>query len=119
MPREIFGDVVDPSIKVGTKQWYTVPLSIVGHVILLGTVVAIPLLATEILPLPQTLLAFAAPPPPPTLPPPPAPSPTLPNTRPADIIDNAAPLVAPSALPPEPLPSQPRGLAPTMGGLGD
>ena len=36
MPREMFGDVVEPSIKVGTKQWYTVPLSILTHAVVLG-----------------------------------------------------------------------------------
>ena len=34
MPREMFGDVVDPSIKVGSQKWYTVPLSIIAHVVL-------------------------------------------------------------------------------------
>ena len=33
VPREMFGDVVDPSVKVGTKQWYTVPLSILTHAV--------------------------------------------------------------------------------------
>ena len=28
MPRDMFGDVVDPSIKVGSHAWYTVPVSI-------------------------------------------------------------------------------------------
>ena len=28
MPRDMFGDVVEPSIKVGSQKWYTVPLSI-------------------------------------------------------------------------------------------
>ena len=27
MPRDMFGDVVDPSIKMGNKMWYTVPLT--------------------------------------------------------------------------------------------
>ena len=31
MPRDMFGDVVDPSIKIGSKKWYTVPLSILVH----------------------------------------------------------------------------------------
>ena len=33
MPRDMFGDVVDPSIKVGSQKWYTVPLSILAHVV--------------------------------------------------------------------------------------
>ena len=32
MPRDMFGDVVDPSIKLGSQKWYTVPLSILAHV---------------------------------------------------------------------------------------
>ncbi len=31
MPRDMFGDIVDPSVKVGTRAWYTVPLSIIVH----------------------------------------------------------------------------------------
>ena len=34
MPKDMFGDVVDPSIKVGSQKWYTVPLSILAHVVL-------------------------------------------------------------------------------------
>ena len=32
----MFGDVADPRVRVGTKQWYTVPLSILAHTIGLG-----------------------------------------------------------------------------------
>ena len=32
MARDMFGDVVKPSITVGSKQWYTLPLSILAHV---------------------------------------------------------------------------------------
>ena len=35
MPRDMFGDVVDPSIKVGGQKWYTVPLSILVHTVLI------------------------------------------------------------------------------------
>ena len=44
MPRELFGDVVDPSIKVGGQKWYTVPLSIFAHVALFAAVIIIPLM---------------------------------------------------------------------------
>ena len=33
MPRDMFGDIVDPSIKVGSQNWYTVPLSIAVHTV--------------------------------------------------------------------------------------
>ena len=39
MPRDMFGDVVDPSIKLGSQKWYTVPLSIVAHVAIFGAVI--------------------------------------------------------------------------------
>ena len=33
----MFGDIVDPSVKVGNQQWYTIPLSVLVHTaILLG-----------------------------------------------------------------------------------
>ena len=41
MPKDMFGDVVEPSIKVGSQQWYTVPLSILVHTLLIGAVVII------------------------------------------------------------------------------
>jgi TonB family protein len=70
----MFGDVVEPSIKVGSKKWYTVPLSIVLHTALLAAVVIIPLMAADVLPTPPSMMAFvAAPPPPPPPPPPPQP----------------------------------------------
>ena len=43
MPREMFGDVTDPTVRVGTKQWYTVPLSILAHTVALFALVVIPL----------------------------------------------------------------------------
>ena len=36
VPRDMFGDVVDPSIKVGGQKWYTVPLSILVHTVLIA-----------------------------------------------------------------------------------
>ena len=43
MAREMFGDVVKPSISVGSKQWYTLPLSILAHVALIAVLIVIPL----------------------------------------------------------------------------
>ena len=31
MPKDMFGDVVESSIKVGSQKWYTVPVSILIH----------------------------------------------------------------------------------------
>ncbi len=34
MPRDMFGDVTNPSVKVGSQAWYTVPVSILAHIVL-------------------------------------------------------------------------------------
>ena len=52
MPRDMFGDIVEPSIKVGSQKWYTVPLSIIVHTAIIGAVVIIPLMAADVLPSP-------------------------------------------------------------------
>src|SRR5437868_14193328 len=72
----MFGDIVDPSIKVGSRKWYTVPLSIAVHTAILLALVIIPLMAADVLPTPPAMMnAFvAAAPPPPPPPPPPAPA---------------------------------------------
>ena len=110
MPRELFTDVVNPSIKVGSKKWYTVPLSILIHVVLIIGLIIIPLMAADVLPTPPAMMAFVAapprPPPPPPPPPPAAAAPKIPEvmTNPA-----AAPVEAPSEIAPE------TGLAATEG----
>jgi peptidoglycan-associated lipoprotein len=77
VPRDMFGDVVESSIKVGSQKWYTVPLSVAAHVLIFAAIIIIPLMATDVLPTPPSMMAFvaAAPPPPPPPPPPPAPAP--------------------------------------------
>jgi TonB family protein len=67
----MFGDIVEPSIKVGSKKWYTVPLSIIVHTVIIGALIIIPLMAFDALPTPPTMMAFMAAPPPPPPPPPP------------------------------------------------
>ena len=52
MPRDMFGDVVDPGVKLGSQKWYTVPLSIAAHVFIFGAIIIIPLMATDVLPSP-------------------------------------------------------------------
>jgi len=51
----MFGDVSDPKVRLGTKQWYTVPLSILVHTLILAGMIVIPLLASDVLPTPQSL----------------------------------------------------------------
>ena len=31
MPRDLFGDVTRPSISIGSRKWYTVPVSLLSH----------------------------------------------------------------------------------------
>ena len=50
MPRDMFGDVVDPSIKMGNKMWYTVPLTMLIQATVVAALVIVPLMATGALP---------------------------------------------------------------------
>ena len=52
MPRDMFGDVVQSSITLGSRKWYTLPLSIFVHTLLIAAVVIIPLMAADVLPTP-------------------------------------------------------------------
>jgi hypothetical protein len=56
MTRNMFRDVIDPSTTVSGKRGYTVPLSIIAHTLILAALIIIPLLATDSLPVPPTLL---------------------------------------------------------------
>jgi protein TonB len=106
VPKEMFGDVGNPSVRVGTKQWYTIPLSLLAHMVGIIALIVIPLLASDMIPTPQSVLAFAAMPPAPPPPPPPPPPPAAPPT-PQPIVDvnpTAAPLEPPKEIKPEPPP---------------
>jgi protein TonB len=112
MAGEIFGSVVEPSITVGTKKWYAVPLSVLAHAVGLAALAVVPLVAAGLLPTPESVLVFAAAPAAPPLPPPPAlahapiaTSVVLPNR-------DAAPLEAPAQITAEPAP---QGLLPIRG----
>ena len=50
MPRDMFGDVVDPSIKMGNKMWYTVPLTMLIQAAVVASLIIVPLMATGMLP---------------------------------------------------------------------
>jgi protein TonB len=58
MPRDLFGDVTAPSIRLGSRKWYTVPLSLAAHTLVLATVIIVPLLATGTLPMPYRNVTF-------------------------------------------------------------
>jgi periplasmic protein TonB len=95
MPRDLFGDVTDPSVRVGGRKWYTVPLSLAVHTIALLTVVAIPLLATGTLPLPRSTVVPVVLPP--EMPAPPPVRRATPQTTPA-ANPHAAPLETPQTI---------------------
>ena len=50
MPRDLFGDVTHPSISVGNRKWYTVPLSLAAHVSAIVAIVFVSLVAQEFVP---------------------------------------------------------------------
>jgi periplasmic protein TonB len=118
MPREIFGEVSNPSAKLGSQAWYTVPLSILVHAALIAVVIVVPLVATGTLPDVQRIIEYT--PADAKLPEPPPP-PASPSRRatPADpqVSPDAAPTEAPDAIAPEverpPVPGTP----PVVGGI--
>jgi protein TonB len=58
MPRELFTDVVDLSIRVGTRPRYSIALSIASHLTLFGIVVVAPLMAARNLPAVAKVIVF-------------------------------------------------------------
>ena len=45
MPRDLFGNVTRPSISIGNRKWYTVPVSLLSHGAIVLAIVLVPLLA--------------------------------------------------------------------------
>lgn len=50
MPRDLFGDVTRPSISVGNRTWYTLPVSLLSHSAIVLILVALPILAPAVMP---------------------------------------------------------------------
>jgi hypothetical protein len=50
MPRDLFGDVTRPSISIGSRKWYTLPLSLFSHSAIVLLLIAIPILAPAVMP---------------------------------------------------------------------
>jgi protein TonB len=103
MPREIFGEVSNPSVKLGSQAWYTVPLSILVHAALLAVLVVVPLVATGALPsVPTTIMLTTDAKLPDPPPPPRAPEPIQRSKVPTTVNDpRIAPLNAPETIQPE------------------
>lgn len=100
MPRELFGDVSDPSITLGTRKWYTVPLSFLGHALAVSVLIVTPLLASGALPMPDSGPTFVHVAPPPLPQPPPVRA--LPQASLPTASHRAAPVVAPDEITEEP-----------------
>lgn len=98
MRREMFEDVVEPSVGAGARKWYSIPLSIVSHVVLVAALVIAPLTATDMFPTPQSVLVFAMAPPAPSVPPPVALTVLVPVAETTALNANAAPLSAPEGI---------------------
>jgi protein TonB len=100
MPRDLFGDVQHPTVHVGSRSRYTVPLSLAAHALAILAIAAATVLGPVVLPglasANITYTDIVLPP----APPPPVPRPATEPARPA-VNPNAAPIEAPSEILPE------------------
>jgi protein TonB len=85
----LFNDVVEPSMRMRSRQGASVLITIAIETCVIATLVAIPLMAIEIVPVPSQMIgafiAAPAPPPPPAAPPsPPSPEPSRPEPAPVE-----------------------------------
>jgi protein TonB len=92
MPRDLFGDVTRPSVSIGNRKWYTVPVSLLTHSAIVFAVVVVPLLATDVLPRPwqpmgEVIIGLVPPAPPP------------PPRRRAEVKPPAEPSLPPTVAP--------------------
>ena len=99
MPRDLFGDVTRPSISIGNRKWYTVPVSLLSHAIVLAMIVIVPILAAPMMPgvLDATSLTRFVDIVPPTPPPAPRKQPEIKRLEPT-----GPPIVAPTGFTKEP-----------------
>jgi protein TonB len=56
----MFQEVVCPNVDANRK-WYTLPLSFVVHTVVLAILIAVPLVATDVLPSPRQMLNYVSP----------------------------------------------------------
>jgi protein TonB len=98
MPRDLFGDVTRPSISIGSKKWYSLPLSLISHSAIVLLLIAIPILAPAVMPSVfanddiEYITTILPPPPPPPAPirvndTPPPPGPSIPVVAPTGFHD--------------------------------
>jgi protein TonB len=109
--RDMFIDVLEPSITLGTQKRYTVVGSVVVHSAIIVAVIIVPLVATDVLPVPQVTTILVSPAIP-TAPPPPR---VLTRRATVERPDTSlAPVRPPSAITPE-SPEMDRRDEPTRG----
>jgi protein TonB len=101
MPRDLFGDVTRPSISIGNRKWYTVPVSLLSHSLVIAMFLVLPILAAPYMPEvfadDDLILITALVPPTPPLPP--RPKPIEMTEHPP--VSNGAPTEAPTGINPE------------------
>jgi len=102
MPKEMFQLLVCPA-EDSTRQWYTLPVSLLVHIVLLAAAIVVPLVATDALPAPRAMLAFMTTGAPPSVPPPAPPSAAVQKRIVEEASTTAAPIEAPSGIAPESL----------------
>ena len=100
MPRDLFGDVTRPSISIGNRKWYTVPVSLFSHALVIAVIVIVPILAAPMMPgvLDNSTIYRVMDLVPPN--PPPAPKPR--NDTPKPVTQPGVSVVAPTGISDEP-----------------
>jgi protein TonB len=113
MPRDLFGDVTRPSISIGNRKWYTVPVSLLSHSMVIAMFLVLPILAAPYMP---DVLTSAMPDYIPIAVPP---TPPLPKHKEIKPIDPPAgpPIEAPDGFSKEPDVIPDPGIVDTPGGL--
>ena len=102
MPRDLFGTVTNPPAHIGTRSRLTLPLSLAAHAAALAVLIVVPLVATDVLPLPSELRAVILETPElPVEPPKPIPPAPTPQTT-TPVNPEAAPLEAPPSITADP-----------------
>ena len=120
MPRDLFGDVVDPGPRLGAHARSAVPLSLLGHAAFAAIVVIVPLMAADDRPTTHdpgsVIRVLHRSPPPPEIA---SASPVNQSSRPTPSATSAAPRHAPSEIAPETTATAPSNGHPngTPGGL--
>ena len=111
MPRDLFGDVTRPSISIGNRKWYTVPVSLLSHSAIVAALVALPILAPALMPKIDAGGPTYVPITPLVPPAPPLPAKAIQHQPPENT--NTPPTVAPDGIAPEkPLPEWQEPIAP-------